>query len=52
MCHDSESTVARWYRELAVHLARAGDVEHARACAGFAEVKERHARILEAWVAS
>lgn len=50
LCHDSESTVARWHGENAVRLVRAGDVERARACDGFAQVKLRHARMLEAWV--
>jgi rubrerythrin len=51
LCQESESTVARWYREHARYLALAGDVARAEACEGFAQVKLRHARILEAWVA-
>jgi rubrerythrin len=51
LCHDSECTVARWYHDLAFELARAGEVEPARACGGFAQTKQRHARVLEAWIA-
>lgn len=50
LCHAAESSAARWYREHALYLARAGDIERARACEGFAQIKLRHARILEAWV--
>jgi rubrerythrin len=51
LCHDSECTVARWYHDLALAFVRAGEVDHARACSELAQTKQRHARILEAWVA-
>jgi len=51
LCLESESAGARAWRDHAFHLARAGDPERARACEGFAQVKLRHARILETWVA-
>jgi rubrerythrin len=50
LCHDAESTAGRVYGEMSLHLASTGDVERAQTCAGFAEIKQRHARILEAWV--
>jgi hypothetical protein len=50
LCLESESTVARRHGENALRLARAGDVLRARACDGFAQIKLRHARMLEAWV--
>jgi hypothetical protein len=50
LSHDSECTMARRYHELSIRFARAGHVEHARACDGFAQVKQRHARVLEAWI--
>ncbi len=51
LCHDSECTVARWYHALALDLARTGEAESAGACRDFAQTKQRHARVLEAWVA-
>jgi hypothetical protein len=50
LCLESESTVARWHAENALRLAGTGDLDRARACDGFAQIKLRHARMLEAWV--
>jgi rubrerythrin len=50
LCHDSECTVARWYHDIALELARGGQTQSARACTEFAQTKHRHARALEAWV--
>jgi hypothetical protein len=50
LCHESESTVARWYLGFAAYLARAGRFDHARTCEALSLTKRRHALALEAWV--
>lgn len=51
LCFESELTVARWYHEYARYLAQAGERAHARTCEELAVTKQRHAQMLEAWVA-
>lgn len=50
-CYESECTVLRWYHGYAGYLAAIELLGPARACEALALTKERHARILEAWVA-
>ena len=50
VCHEAESTVARWYREYANHLVRVGELDAARACEELRAVKERHAALLAVWM--
>ena len=50
ICQDAEETVARWYYDYAVHLARIGELEAARTCQELSHTKARHARTLNAWV--
>jgi len=50
LCLESEETVARWYAHYAVHLARTGRAEEARACETLGLTKHRHALALQAWI--
>ena len=52
LCHESETTVARWYGAYAAYLVRAGEPAHARTCEALALTKRRHALALGAWVPS
>jgi rubrerythrin len=49
--HDAECTFARRYHDLSIRFAARGEIEPARACDRFAQEKQRHARVLEAWIA-
>lgn len=50
LCFESEQTIQRWYNEYAHYFAQADERGHAAVCQGLALTKERHARILSAWV--
>jgi rubrerythrin len=50
LCHESETTVGRWYGAYAAYLVRAGELDHARTCETLGLTKRRHALALEAWV--
>lgn len=50
VCQEAEGTIARWYREHALHLLRIGELELARECDELAQVKYRHALTLRTWV--
>jgi len=50
-CYESECAVMRWYHRYADYLAVLDLHAARRTCLALALTKERHARILEAWVA-
>ena len=52
ICQNAEETVARWYAEYEIFLARIGDLERARVCGDLARVKRLHSQALGAWVAN
>jgi rubrerythrin len=50
VCMNAEETVGRWYQEYALYLLRLEDPERAKTCQDLAQVKQRHAQALGAWV--
>lgn len=52
ICVDAEWTVARWYGQYRAYFLQCGEVRHAALCAELATTKQRHARVLETWLAN
>jgi len=51
LCHDAESSVARWYATYRAFFVEQGDVARARECDELAQLKTRHAQWLQTWLA-
>ena len=52
MCHDAESSVARWYATHRAFFVEQGDLARAQECDELANVKRRHAQWLQTWLAN